>query len=119
METQTNVEHAIRDFKQGLGRFTEKLPDVGNKYMEFTAACFREGAVSSKNKHLTALGIAITTQDEYCILYHAKGALDNGASEAEILETVGVCAAFGGGAALAQGVTLVQQAIEQLSPHSH
>jgi alkylhydroperoxidase/carboxymuconolactone decarboxylase family protein YurZ len=119
METQRNVEQALQAYKQGLGRFSEKLPDVGAKYMEFTAACFREGAVSCKNKHLTALGIAITMQDETCLLYHAKGALDNGASEAELLETVGVCAAFGGGAALSQGVTLLQQALEQWSAQSH
>jgi AhpD family alkylhydroperoxidase len=119
MDSIHNTEQTISTFKAGLGLFTEKLPNVGTKYMEFTAACFQDGAVSVKNKHLTALGIAICAQDETCILYHTKGALENGASEAEILETVGVCAAFGGGAALSQGVTLVQQAVEELGKRGH
>ena len=114
MEYQTNAEQALQGFKEGLGAFAERLPDVGQKYMEFSAACFQEGAVSVKNKHLTALGIAVCARDEMCIVYHCKGAMENGATQEEILETVGVCAAFGGGAALAQGVTLVQRAMQQL-----
>ena len=51
-------------------------------------------------------GILVNTQDEYCIIYHIKGCLDCGASEEEILEAVGVTAAFGGGAAMSQAVTL-------------
>jgi AhpD family alkylhydroperoxidase len=114
MQSQPNAEQTLLAFKEGLGTFAEKLPEIGQKYMEFSAACFKEGAVSTKNKHLTALGIAVCAQDEMCIVYHCKAAMDKGASQAEILETVGVCSAFGGGAALSQGVTLVQQVMQQL-----
>jgi AhpD family alkylhydroperoxidase len=113
------VLDSIQDYKQGLGEFCGRLPEVGEKYMQLTAACFQGGALSEKDKHLIALGIAIHAQDEYCIMYHARTAMEIGADEQQILETVGVCAAFGGGAALSQGVTLVQDVIAGYQKTSH
>ena len=55
----------------------------------------------------------------YCIIYHTKGCLDQGCSEQEILEAVGVTAAFGGGATMSQGVTLVQECIQELNRLEH
>ncbi|GAB6891715.1 Carboxymuconolactone decarboxylase [Geobacillus stearothermophilus] len=63
---------------------------------------------------MIALGISLATQDEYCTIYHAKGCLDEGASEQEILEVYAVAAAFGGGAAMSQAVTLVQECLREL-----
>ncbi|WP_347548951.1 carboxymuconolactone decarboxylase family protein [Pseudalkalibacillus hwajinpoensis] len=108
-------EAALHDYKEGLGVFTEKMPQIAKKYKEFTEACFKEGELSQKEKQMIALGISIYSQDEYCIIYHTKGCLDQGCSEKEILETVGVTAAFGGGAAMSQAVTLVQECIHDLS----
>jgi AhpD family alkylhydroperoxidase len=91
------------------------MPDLAQHYNEFTEACFKEGTLSQKQKQLIALGISLYSQDEYCIIYHTKGCLDQGASEEEILEAVGVTAAFGGGAAMSQAVTLVQEAMTELN----
>lgn len=73
-----------------------------------------DGALSKKQKQLIALGISLYSQDEYCIIYHTKGCIDQGASEQENLETVGVTAAFGCGPTMSQAVTLVQNCIEEL-----
>lgn len=116
---QDYVQDSILAYKEGIGQFVQKMPELGNKYLEFTAACFQDGAISEKEKHLMALSIAICLQDEYCIMYHGKEALDKGATEQEILETVGVCAAFGGGAALAQGVTLVNDIVVEYGRQGH
>ncbi|KEO84997.1 carboxymuconolactone decarboxylase family protein [Tumebacillus flagellatus] len=119
IEAQNNTERTLLAYKEGLGQFAQTLPNIGDTYMEFTAACFAEGAVSVKHKHLTALGISLCLQDRICTFYHAKGALENGASHAELMETVGVCAALSGGAALSQGVTWVQQALLDLKSAQH
>lgn len=108
------TEAALYEYKHGMGVFTEKMPEIASLYSDFTKACFKEGQVTQKGKQLIALGISLYAQDEYCIIYHLKGCIDNGASETEILETVGVTGAFGGGAALSQGVTLVQEALDDL-----
>ena len=114
-EPRNSTEDALHEYKVGLGTFTQKMPDIASHYNAFTEACFKEGMLSQKQKQLIALGISLYSQDEYCIIYHTKGCLDQGASEEEILESVGVAAAFGGGAAMSQAVTLVQESIEELN----
>lgn len=114
-QPQNEIEAALHDYKTGLGTFTQKMPEIAKHYNAFTEACFQEGKLSQKEKQLIALGISIFSQDEYCIIYHTKGCLDEGATEDEILETVGVSAAFGGGAAMSQAVTLVQDCILELN----
>lgn len=115
MQSGNSTEVALINYKKGLGTLTEKMPDLIGQFNAFTEECFKEGALTQKQKQLIALGISIHAQDEYCIIYHTKGCLDQGCSEQEILETIGVTAAFGGGASLSQGVTLVQECIKEMS----
>lgn len=112
-------ESIILDYKTGLGHFTKKMPHIAQAYNAFTEACFQEGALGQKEKQLIALGVSLYSQDEYCIVYHIKGCLDHGCSEEEILEALGVTAAFGGGAAMSQAVTLVQTTLEELQSQKH
>jgi AhpD family alkylhydroperoxidase len=113
-ETRHSVESSLIKYKEGLGTFTEKMPEFARQYNSFTEECFKEGVLTQKQKQLIALGISIHAQDEYCIIYHTKGCLDQGCSEQEILEAIGVTAAFGGGASLSQGATLVQECLLEL-----
>ncbi len=48
-----------------------------------------------------------------------KGCLDQGCSDKEILEACGVSAAFVGGAAMSQAVTLVQECLTELKNQKH
>ncbi|HAQ07787.1 MAG TPA: alkylhydroperoxidase [Bacillus bacterium] len=114
-EPRNSTEAALHEYKQGLGIFTQKMPEIAQHYNAFTEVCFQEGTLSQKEKQLIALGISLYSQDEYCIIYHLKGCLDQGATEEQILEAVGVTAAFGGGAAMSQAVTLVQEAMVELN----
>lgn len=114
-EARGSTEAALIKYKEGLGMFTEKMPEFASLFNSFTEMCFQEGALSQREKQLIALGISLHAQDEYCIIYHTKGCLDQGCSEQEILEAVGVTAAFGGGASMSQGVTLVQECIGEMN----
>ncbi|MFP3919292.1 carboxymuconolactone decarboxylase family protein [Lysinibacillus telephonicus] len=109
-----STEAALVKYKKGLGLFNEKMPEFVSQFNAFTEECFKEGALTKKQKHLIALGISIHAQDEYCIIYHTKGCLDHGCSEQEILEAIGVTAAFGGGASVSQGVTLVLDCLNEM-----
>lgn len=106
------TEAALLDYKHGMGIFSEKMPDVAHHFNQFSEACFKEGTLSQKEKQLIALGISVFSQDEYCMIYHTKGCLDHGATEEEMIEACGVAAAFGGGAALSQAFTMVQESID-------
>lgn len=113
---ENELELWIQDYKEGLGRLEDKMPQMTRSYMDFTGACFGEGALDKKTKQLVALGVSLASQDEYCIVYHTQQALEEGADQQEILEVIGVCAAVGSGTVMSQGVTLVQEAMEQINP---
>ncbi|WP_181349553.1 carboxymuconolactone decarboxylase family protein [Thalassobacillus sp. CUG 92003] len=113
------TETYLQEYKHGIGVFSEKVPHIAHQFNAFSEACFKEGTLSKKEKHLIALGISIAAQDEYCMIYHTKGCVDHGANEEEIMEACGVSAAFGGGAALSQAVTLVQNAWNDLTSSTH
>ncbi|WP_416147112.1 carboxymuconolactone decarboxylase family protein [Salipaludibacillus sp. HK11] len=114
-EESSSIQGALLHYKEGMGRFAEQMPDIAHKYHEFSEACFQEGSLSKKEKQLIALAISLNAQDEYCMIYHVKGCLDQGASKEEILEAVAVTGAFGGGAALSQAVTLIEDSITEFT----
>ncbi|WP_017726359.1 carboxymuconolactone decarboxylase family protein [Halalkalibacterium ligniniphilum] len=118
-EQMNTLEMAIQDYKEGLGNFTKKMPTLAKKYNEFTEECFKEGQLSQKEKQLIALAVSVYAQDEYCMIYHTKGCLDQQCTEGEILEAIGVAAAFGGGAVMSQVVTLVQEALDEFGQQKH
>ncbi|MDY0406556.1 carboxymuconolactone decarboxylase family protein [Virgibacillus sp. 179-BFC.A HS] len=97
-EEMTNYfDQSISDYKQGSNRIKKKLPKMIQGYFDFTEACFEEGAISKKHKQLTALSISIHARDEYCIIFHTKGAVEQGATEQELMESIAISAALGGG----------------------
>ncbi|MDL4842073.1 carboxymuconolactone decarboxylase family protein [Aquibacillus rhizosphaerae] len=118
-ELDNFFDASILDYKEGSSRFRDRLPKMTQGYFDFTEACFQEGSIAKKEKQLMALGIGIYAQDEYCIMYHTKGAVEHGATEDEIMETVAISAALGGGAAFSQGVTLAMDTFDYYSEVKH
>ncbi|MFC0523847.1 carboxymuconolactone decarboxylase family protein [Pontibacillus salicampi] len=116
-QPKSTTEQALFHYKHGMGVFEKQMPDVAHQFNQFTEACFTEGTLSQKEKQLIALGISVVAQDEYCMIYHTKGCLDQGATQEEMMEACGVAAAFGGGAALSQAVTLVQESIDEMQQY--
>lgn len=108
-------DESILEYKEGSSRMQERLPKVAQGYFDFTEAAFADGALSEKQKQLTALGISIYARDEFCIMFHTKAAVELGASEDEIMETIAVSSALGGGSALSQGVTLAMDSYDYYS----
>ncbi|MEW5826087.1 MAG: carboxymuconolactone decarboxylase family protein [Candidatus Bipolaricaulota bacterium] len=80
-------------------------------WRRFTAAAHADGALSRRQKELTAVAISIVKGCERCISYHVKAALAQGASPAEIQEAALVAVIMDGGPALAH-MGLVLDAIE-------
>jgi AhpD family alkylhydroperoxidase len=119
MRINSSIQSDLIRYKSGIGTYTQTMPEIVSAYNAFTESCFSEGEISKKNKQLMALGISVYSQDEYCIIYHAKGCLDQGCSVKEIFEAIGIAAALGGGAAMSQGVTLVQECMEEFSQLKH
>lgn len=75
-------------------------------------ASIESGALDAKTKELIALGIAITVRCDGCIAFHVHDAMQAGAGEAEIAETVSVAILMGGGPSVVYGIEAMQ-ALEQ------
>lgn len=112
------IQEALQDYKAGVSALEKHLPQVAREYNRFTQACFKKGALSVKQKHLIGIALGCLTNDEFCIIYHTKEAVDEGASQQEVLEAAAVAAAFGGGMAMSQTVTLLQEALQEFSDGS-
>ncbi|MCC0056682.1 MAG: carboxymuconolactone decarboxylase family protein [Rhodobiaceae bacterium] len=72
------------------------------------------GALDGKTKELIALAIGIAARCDGCLAFHAKAAIEAGASRAEILETIGVAIYMGGGPSMIYGAEALE-AFDQLT----
>ena len=71
-EQHSSINDILHHYKEGIGSFTNQIPEIAETYNAFTQACFQEGALTKREKQLIALGISLATQDEYCTIYHTK-----------------------------------------------
>jgi AhpD family alkylhydroperoxidase len=76
-------------------------PNPAEAFKAFSHSVFAEGALSAKTKQLIAVAVAHVTQCPYCIRGHTGAALQQGATEEEIMEAIWVAAEMRAGAAYA------------------
>lgn len=94
------------------GRVYKKhTPDVMKAWADFNGAVFsEEREVPRKYLELIAVGVALTTQCEFCIEGHTAAAVDAGATDEELAEAAWVAAALRAGGAFAHGRIAFQAA---------
>ncbi|MGN6742940.1 MAG: carboxymuconolactone decarboxylase family protein [Amnibacterium sp.] len=91
--------HFARDLRRGA-------PDAFAAFVDFDGHALRSPskAIPRKYTELMALAVALTTQCVYCIEGHTAAAQAEGATEAEVAETVFTAAALRAGGAMAHGM---------------
>jgi AhpD family alkylhydroperoxidase len=109
-----NFPARYEELKQSMGKMGEAIPGTMKAFGELHHSGISEGALSGKTKELIALGIAITVRCEGCISFHVHDALKAGATEPEIMETIGVAVLMGGGPAVMYGCDALE-ALKQFS----
>ena len=90
----------------------ERHPDVMNDLHALSEAVLKPGALDTKAKELICLGIGVAGRCDDCIAFHTRSSLEAGATEEEIIETLGVAILMGGGPSVAYA-THVMEAMEQ------
>lgn len=100
--------------RSAMGRLGRELPGTVSAFGQLHTQAMGSGALTEKAKELIALGIAIAVRCDGCIAYHVHNCLEADASRAEILETIGVAIAMGGGPAAVYGCEALQ-ALEQFT----
>jgi AhpD family alkylhydroperoxidase len=70
---------------------------VYNSFVEMEQNTYKDGYLTKKQKELIAIGISIVIDCESCMEWHIKQALDDGATQNEILESIEVGIEMSGG----------------------
>jgi AhpD family alkylhydroperoxidase len=72
-------------------------PDVMKGFSAMAQAALKTNALDTKTKELIALAIGVAIRCDDCLAFHAKAALEQGASREEVLETLGLAIYMGAG----------------------
>lgn len=86
-----------KDLSAMLREMRGGAPDVMKGFSGMAQAALRAHALDTKTKELIALAIGIAVRCDDCIAFHAKAAVDQGASREEILETLAMAIYMGAG----------------------
>ncbi|WP_319523244.1 carboxymuconolactone decarboxylase family protein [uncultured Desulfosarcina sp.] len=92
------IEQSIEDRKKLHLQFLDNVKTY-KPFLELESKAFGDGALSKKTKELMALSISIVTKCEPCMEWHLDQALQAGATDEEIYETIDVAIEMGGGQA--------------------
>lgn len=104
----------LRDSARNLGTFRKAHPDAAAGFTALHDAALHDGALSAKHKELQAIAIGIVKQCNDCIGFHMKAAIRAGATREEVVETISVAMAMGGGPAYMYGGKAIE-AYDQLA----
>ena len=96
--TDKKIEQSIRDRKKLHHVFLENVKTY-KPFLALEEQAFKDGALEKKTKELMALSIAIVTKCEPCMEWHLDQAMQAGATDEEIFETIDVAIEMGGGQA--------------------
>ena len=76
------------DVLRSVEVMADKSPQALKAYFALRTIVIEEGALSRKVKELILLGINLVRHFEPGVSFHIKGALESGASQEEIIETI-------------------------------
>jgi alkylhydroperoxidase/carboxymuconolactone decarboxylase family protein len=92
-----------------FSKITDWSPELGNKFFDYYAKVFEEGALTAREKSLIALAVAHTEQCPYCIDAYTKDGLQRGIPKEQMMEAIHVGAAIKSGATLVHGVQMMNK----------
>jgi AhpD family alkylhydroperoxidase len=109
-----------KEMSKPLREMRVGAPDVMKAFSGMAQAALRKNALDTKTKELIALAIGVAVRCDDCIAFHAKAAIDQGASREEILETLGMAVYMGAGPSVmyaAHALEAYGQFAESAKPH--
>ena len=100
-EMAKDLSGAIREVRLGA-------PEVMKAFSAMAAAATAGGTLDTKTKELIALAIAVAIRCDGCVAFHAKAAVEQGASREELMETMGMALYMGAGPSLMYAAQAVE-----------
>jgi AhpD family alkylhydroperoxidase len=72
-------------------------PEVMKAFASMATGAGASGALDAKTKELIALAVSVAVRCDDCIAFHAKAAVQRGATREEVAETLGMAIYMGAG----------------------
>ena len=95
--TENDWPELAQDLSGELRHLRGGASDVMKGFSAIAQAALAPGALDVKTKELIALAISVAMRCDDCIAFHAKAAVDRGATREEVLETLGMAIYMGAG----------------------
>ncbi|WP_374529857.1 carboxymuconolactone decarboxylase family protein [Novosphingobium sp.] len=83
-------------------------PEVTKAFSAMAQAATAGGALDTRTKELIALAISVAIRCDGCVAFHAKAAVQQGATRDEIMETMGMALYMGAGPSLMYAAQAVE-----------
>ena len=96
------IEKIYKDFMYVHESFTARDSKPYESFLKFSNDAMKEGSMPKMYKELIALGIASFHNCEPCMAWHVKEALNNGATDKQVVEAIEVASEMGGGPVVAR-----------------
>jgi AhpD family alkylhydroperoxidase len=95
--TQKDWPSTTKDLAAELRNLRGGAGDVMKHFAAIAQAALAPGALDGKTKELIALAISVAVRCDDCVAFHAKAAVEQGATREEVLETLGMAIYMGAG----------------------
>lgn len=93
-------KNKLGETKNQLRALSKATPDTFKAFGELGKTVKKDGALSFKEKEYVALGIAVATRCEPCMMFHMEALVRLGATREEVSEVLSTCVQMGGGPGL-------------------
>lgn len=93
----TDYVALVQEVGAGMKDLAGSQPEVMGAFQAMKAGSIKDGALTAKVKELIALALAVGSQCEPCIGFHAQACVKYGVTREEVADMLGVCVLMGGG----------------------
>ena len=111
-----SARETMKGLAEPAARLRRNIPEVYDGYIAMSKAVIADGALPAKVKELIALAIGATRECDGCISAHARGAMRQGATEAEVAEAMSVVIMMNGGPGTVWGPRALAAYCEYAAP---
>lgn len=102
--------------RKGIAEIGRANPDIVRGYRLLGEAGRKTDLLGAKTRELIALAVAVTVQCDGCIVVHTEAALQNGATEQEIIEALSVAVTVKAGSALIYSTRALDAVKAKMAP---
>jgi len=102
------MDSMLVQIEQGKDMLQKAMPGTMNKFNDFHNEVFQDGVLSTKEKRLIGLGMALALKCDFCIAVHLKALKALGVSLEEVLEVCSVGILMHGGPGMAYCTLVVK-----------